>query len=109
MDTKEILIKAKGLIDSPEKWCKGGFAVDINNHIVSVKSESAVCWCAGGATRKFTGMHNWQVGEVALSRFKPSGFNSVFGYNDHPDTTHEDIMNLFDKAIAAATNGTTSQ
>lgn len=101
--TKQTLIKARGLIDEPSKWHKGQFAVNSNGKPTMPKAEDAVCWCAGGATRKFTSdPHKWQVGEVALSKFKPSGFNSLFDYNDHPDTTHADIMNLFDKAIEAA-------
>jgi hypothetical protein len=37
---------------------------------------------------------------MIVSRLLPEGFLSIPQYNDHPDTTHADILALFDRAIA---------
>lgn len=87
MNTKQILIKAKGLIDSPEKWHKGGWYA--NNDPSCMCALMAIMRCDDGN----------ESGHFALQTFCT---DSIVFFNDHPDTTHEDIMNLFDKAIAAA-------
>jgi hypothetical protein len=37
---------------------------------------------------------------MIVSRLIPEGFLSLPQYNDHPATTHDDILALFDRAIA---------
>lgn len=86
---RENLIAAKALIDTPEKWGKGSL------------EPRPGCYCALGAL--------WEVGENSpltpergvLRKYLPAGFHNIPGYNDHPDTTHADIMALFDRAIGA--------
>ena len=72
MTTKDILIKAKRLIDSPEKWRKDALVFS----------------------------------QAAKKTFQALGFSSDWRdaakFNDSPDTTHLDIMNLFNKAIERA-------
>ena len=83
---KEHLIAARALIDTPEKWMKGAFQE--NN-----------CYCVLGAVRSV----DWRGGlEVigVLRRSLPE-YGSVVEFNDDPATTHDDIISLFDRAIAA--------
>ena len=86
--TRDILIKARGLIDEPEKWCKGA----------SKKGESL---CAHNAVNKAAPRR--VIGQRRIgfrSAIKAlGGTTKLINFNDHPDTTHADIMALFDRVI----------
>ena len=88
----ENLIAAKALIDTPEKWIKEHYVLE-------------GCRCASGAVRfvESGGDEFGPLGEAhaAMRMVLPAGFPSIPDFNDHPDTTHADIMALFDRAIAA--------
>ena len=94
---KENLIAAKALIDTPEKWAH----FDKERRIAGGK-----CLCAVDAV--YAVCHDDQVID-ALNRAipadtplaNPAGMIRAARYNDHPSTTHADIMALFDRAIAA--------
>lgn len=96
---KENLIAARALIDTPEKWGKG-------DGISAPKG----CLCAESACFVATESEAdknaaWEALEDAL----PEPWRTrcieedlaVHWFNDHPDTTHADIMALFDRAIEA--------
>lgn len=95
----ENLIAAKALIDTPEKWGKGGW-----------EPKNGRCLCSVGAVVVATnGNHDFdgawtpavlQV-DAALENHLPKPFNRVAEYNDDPATTHADVMALFDRAIAS--------
>ena len=101
---KENLIAAKALIDTPDKWIKSA-------------SQATECRCAALACEKLametddSGL-NWEdVVDmwIALYASLPKEFQNepddegvaIGRFNDHPATTHNDIMDLFDRAIAA--------
>jgi hypothetical protein len=83
----ENLKAAKALIDTPEKWGKDSFCSNGKR-------------CAFGA---LIGVGAFKAPEIrALELAHPEGtFGAVASFNDAPDTTHADIMALFDRAIAA--------
>lgn len=86
MTLRDDLIKAKALIDTPEKWLQG--ALKRNG-----------CFCAMGAGLE---TRNDEV-LFALQHHLPNpAWDTIPGFNDAPTTTHADIMALFDRAIAAA-------
>lgn len=93
MSLKDDLIAAKALIDTPEKWGKG----------VGTYLRHSGPACAHEALRRAS-----PTGHEHLRRHLklalPNGFAhaSVPDFNDHPSTTHADIMALFDRAIEAA-------
>jgi len=61
-------------------------------------------FCAGLAVLCLTPHAMDKVGEEAwdaLEAVLPKRFHLITTYNDHPSTTHADILALFDKAIAA--------
>lgn len=99
---KENLIAAKALIDTPEKWGKDAY------------EPSAGCYCMAGAifAAKGEGFNPWKENnspeanaiENALNEINDglSPWRSYVDYNDDQETTHEDIMHLFDLAIEAA-------
>ncbi len=111
MNPAEQLRAAKALIDTPDKWTKGVDAAGPAGKEIDENSEEAVCFCANGAIL-YAACEPEHVKTCAAfleaavpARFDPdpSTWDSGFvQYNDHPATTHADIMALFDRAIALA-------
>lgn len=100
---KEDLIKAKALIDTPEKWGKG--------KLLNETRQRCAIGAVEGACLHKPRLDNWDATlacRAALRRAAPSSFefpranSSIAAFNDHPDTTHADIMALFDRAIEEA-------
>jgi len=94
---KENLIAAKALIDTPEKWGKGPNGIDpppcgkcVMNACNAAADRTAVEFELYGVLRDALLDGDWHNQSLPLAAF-----------NDHPDTTHADIMALFDRAIAA--------
>lgn len=110
----DILRKAKSLIPTPAQWTKGHFARDSFGNIADPHDSKARCYCAMGAVQAATftiGMHFTSEEdaaegalETALGTLDDCGLTHgcVPDFNDHPDTTHEQILRLFEVAIAAA-------
>lgn len=93
---KENLIAARALIDTPEKW-----AHENKNRV----AKGGKCLCAVDA------LNEVGLEPEFLDQFLPYGPETWAGsglmiptanFNDHPDTTHTDIMAVIDRAIAAA-------
>jgi len=97
MTVLEDLIAAKALIYTPDKWIKGSF----NFH---------GCRCAMGAMFSVLGSTGeWSQSREdsllsAVTEALPENWGgNIVGFNDSSYTTHADVMDLFDRAIAAAT------
>lgn len=98
---RENLIAARALIDTPEKWGKGDY------------EPRPGCFCAAGAIAAAKGVEacpsSAEEGpevdalESALNDLGDglSPWASFVHFNDDYDTTHADVMALFDRAIAA--------
>ena len=97
MTVKDDLIAAKALIATPEKWIKGEFERD-------------GCFCARGAiqavnldsSREIDAEEALEAAVPRRARHRSKFVSSVSKFNDDPNTTHADIMALFDRAIARA-------
>lgn len=101
--TVEILRNARSLIDSPEKWHQGDYGE------FGASGEEYCKFCAFGAldascSRLDAEQMVYSAADRALMAALPIAFQdlSYVTFNDHPDTTHQDIMDLFDRAIAIA-------
>lgn len=99
---KEILIAARKLIDKPEKWCKGWYMNNANGNRVS-DSKLAASYCLVGACN----VNAVNLSEVelhaahnALIKALPTNHTLLADFNDSLDTTHDDVMKLYDRAIA---------
>lgn len=92
---KENLIAARALIDTPEKWAQGEDLAQ--GGLCAALACSAV---SHGPTNDFDAMRSALIGVMPGSSH--SGPMKLVNFNDHPDTTHADVMALFDRAIAAA-------
>lgn len=102
MKTLDVLKAAKQLISTPERWTAGSYARDKSGVPVLSVSTKAACWCAIGACAAvepdvLTGAFE------ALKSVVPG--NSISKFNDHPSTTHADVMAAFDRAIAKLEGG----
>ena len=106
------LREARKVIERPESWTKGQYAKMASGRKAhSPLMQQAVCFCAVGAVCKAVG----EVDECLprsrrltdfLREFVPenkrASLRGIVAYNDRKSTTHADILNLFDRAIAAA-------
>lgn len=100
---EQILRGARELLSDPKKWTKGKLAKNELGLEVNTQDEAAVCYCAMGAIDKLAGNDvvrhsaalSWLIAAL------PSG--NVVLFNDAPETTHADILDLFDKAIELCT------
>lgn len=91
MLTSEILRRARGLIDTPEKWCKG--MMEYNGS-----------YCAVGACKVAMGLplRDGLVRDRPLDLLSAVMGEWVAEFNDAPHTTHADVMAAFDQAIIDA-------
>lgn len=122
---KRTLTKARKLIEKPERWGKGAFYMDKKgeelytgyewrngDYVVRVPKLNQVgSFCALGAIKKADG-----PGENAAEEFLADAIHSlthkgkrrshaeikVYTFNDRKETTHEMILDAFDRAIALA-------
>ena len=98
MKTSELLIAAKAKIANPVNWIQGLYAADAKRERTSPTSVEAVCFCSMGAVYSVESMKSLRrIAEIALDNFAN---DDIVGYNDAH--THEQVMAVWDKAIAAA-------
>lgn len=89
----DLLVRARELIVSPEKWIKGAYEVN-------------GCYCMSGALRKVRTKRNDIYVDYSyfeaydLLRTSTGAHGCIPEFNDDPETTHEDVMRVFDSAIA---------
>lgn len=95
--TESILKDAKALVANPDNWVKSK---------VKVTEENGRCrFCVLGALAEIHALNvlPWGAGHEARSLLYKALLRpgqTVASYNDSPATTHDDIMALFDRAIA---------
>ena len=106
MTPTEHLIAARALIARPENWTKHTAARDSHGQVVYSDNPRAVCWCTIGALAKTAkGRDPLAANDLIFLQIRENPDieeDSIDGYNDAPETTHANILALFDKAIAAA-------
>jgi len=101
MKVSKVLRQAKAVIATPDKWCKDFLEIH-GRH----------CFF-GALNMAHHGQHVWTTEAFALGekiaamialprRAGISDITAVVDFNNAQTTTHEDIMNLFDRAIAIA-------
>jgi hypothetical protein len=118
------LSRARDTIQNPSAWTRGALARNVLHRAVLPTSDAAECWSASGALVR--ALHEvlgrfacrsdrermYDLGVAALwSSLPPDHPRSAWlsidvdGFNDYPGTEHEDVMALFDRAIANARSG----
>jgi hypothetical protein len=118
LNASEVLSRARELINEPAKWTQGESARNDKGRHTDADSDLAVCWCTLGAVHKacegdpvlYNTAANYLDAVVNKQGYKAktqAGFHGdVIVYNDKPGRRHKEIMELFDQAIACATNST---
>jgi hypothetical protein len=105
---REVLIEARRLI-AEKGWTQDAYARDAKgrNSLTEGFDGDPVCFCADGAIRWATHMHQGRE-EARCLLNKAIGNERVFsGYdawkwNDTPGRTKEEVLSAFDRAIALA-------
>lgn len=97
----EQLQNARDLITDPNKWTKRSFAKDSHGNSVSATSSRAVCFCSIGALEHVSNGIGYEKSLNILQSIAPL-YTTVIVYNDSYNTTHDDILKLFDVAIEKA-------
>jgi hypothetical protein len=108
MNAHELLLAARTLIQTPNDWTKGVNARDAAGEPVEEYHPNAVCYCALGAVditdfRNGADSREYWRSVDALNAAVPAPYQhwEVHEYQDLPETTHADVLALFDRAIAA--------
>ena len=118
MNTKQFLEAAKAKIDSPEKWVKDSFARDAKGFPVNSQNPMATCFCMTGALMRVgveVGGEDFPYASVygdayqklfgIANNLSSKRFDGLARFNDHHLTTHQDVMRVFDQAIAECKDG----
>lgn len=100
MNTLEVLIAARKLIEKPENWCKGAYARTARDYEVGPKEATATKWCVFGAVWKVADDPNGIAASNARWALNEQADGAVL-LNDTTSTTHADVLAAFDRAIAA--------
>lgn len=103
MHTDKTLRKAKALIDTPAKWTQYAQARRSDDRPCSYNNPDAICFSIYGAIQRVAGIITTSKAPCPLLVVaRQMGFGCVAAFNNHPDTTHDDVMTIFDRAIALA-------
>ena len=121
MTTRELLLKAREIIAKPEHWSKGANCRDADGEPCHPSDDSkAVSWCLYGAVDRI-GLLLPEEGDEALARAHTVAcraltgvierrkrgmlgrqYTGPAGFNDAPETTHDDVLAVLDEAIEEA-------
>lgn len=110
MTVHDTLTRARALIAQPETWTQNAYARDSDGTPIVSNSPDAVCWCLTGAIYRvitpgsYLGNPDYLAATDALSDALPAHVTSedLTVWNDTPRRTHQQILNLLDRAIAKA-------
>ncbi len=102
-----ILREARNILSDSSKWTKGVYARDSHSIPVDILSQHATCFCLGGAvTRakdKLEVSSTFACGCLVLRVIKRrsdfKNINSIFEFNDSPQTKYEDVIAVIDESI----------
>ena len=77
------------LLANSENWTKGSYSVDNHGDSVGLSDPSATSFCIVGACMR-CGVFSDKLEQIIVAR----GFTSLENFNDHPSTTHEDVLSV---------------
>lgn len=95
------LEQALSLIDTPDKWEKGFYARTKRKMPTSYQSACAASFCAEGAIMRSCGIRCWEVLKFFEEQNKIS-CGDIVSWNDSLSRTHDQVLEAFNKSIAAA-------
>ena len=106
--TLDVLRRARELLSEPQGWTQGTFARDIRGRRAA-SARDAVCWCAIGALLRATDVSIRADAVAAVAALvhhgigitAPDSSRALVAWNDCPERTHAEVLEAFDRAIAA--------
>lgn len=117
----EVLERALEILSNPAKWTKSTMAKDAIGKSVQPYEPTAACFCMMGAMERGARgiLENHQIrdyyanetaldAEVEAQRtvshvlYRRRGIYSIPGFNDHSETTHDDVVSIMTEALADA-------
>lgn len=110
---EEYLRALRAIMQYPSRWCKGFLARGPLGYCGSFKEEIWSCCLYGGLKwLHLESVHNVELWTQAIDLAEKAGMElfpkrawSLIQFNDHQDTTHEDILRVLDRAIELAREG----
>ena len=104
---RDTLQYAKARIARSDNWTQGALARNADGDVCVPHNPGAARWCAEGALHLAAALTHDDT-EIRLSALfalfgvcPDGGWTvSVAQFNDDPDTRHEDVLSLYDRAIA---------
>ena len=103
LDSAAVLEKAKDIVSTPDRWCRRDWAETIEGGKISPFSTKAVRWCAYGAIAcAGRRIGKEYILDASIDIFNSVSEKDVISLNDDPGTTHDMLMETFDRAIAKA-------
>ena len=118
----DVLENARKLIERPEYWVQGAMARDNEGNDINTGSWSACGYCAAVAVAVSVsaltggGFYRSEYNLATTNKLymdadkllvevlmrDPDNIDSLTVFNEHPLTTHQKVMDLFDEAIELA-------
>lgn len=112
MSPKEVLILARRKIEQPKGWTQENYAANKDGLGVSYTDKAAMCFCSSGAVLASSPSPTLEPESlkylayvVAGPSVKPELYpHVVIRWNDDSERTHQEVLAVFDAAIAAASD-----
>lgn len=100
-EVADLLRRAKAKIATPERWTQYKVARNTRGGYVDPLNPEATCWCSVGAlvavrADRYGPLYSRAVKALSIA----AGYN-IERFNDADETTHHQIVGVFDRAIAA--------
>ena len=108
MTEKEVLEKARELLAHEGVWCQGASALDASGLVCSHESRWAVSWCLIGAVETVSARNavkgSTTVSALDIIHWTIDGPDhmGIVSWNDAVGRTQDQVLDLLDRAIAAA-------
>ncbi len=87
-------MKIYELLDSPDKWTQGAFANDERGVSVGPNDKLASRWCMAGALDKCYPREGREEAAKKLREFADEAGISIALWNDAPDRTYAEVLEL---------------
>lgn len=97
-----ILTAARAKISTPEKWCKGVYAIDVDGNNVSTTDYCAHARCSSGAL--YSVRFNYKSIHEAWDILAKVAGRDFAKWQDEPSRTHAEVLAAWDVAIARTRN-----
>ena len=96
-NTVGSLKRVKARLENEESWCKGAYALDEDNQLVSPVSSRACKWCLFGAAEVEFHFLGVSLNHILSKAARVRKFKSIVQLND--DLNHAGVLQFLDEVI----------